>query len=233
MFESHLMQHYMAFCNSICKLSVEEHLQLLDNLARLIIIKNPLPQSGYDIDSYKTYSLDFSFVLRKMPSIQSVPKLIKSVLESCVEKMICENLALYVNALICLPNVPPVEAIEATEMLQRIIQEIAGITTSLDAEEPKSKKLKTVRPADFKDKLGLVLSLAVLGARHFSTNLLEHFPWNTMKLVFLNEFTSQNVFYLRFANTESKCDSTKKFISCNFYLTHFPNLVNITQILYF
>ena len=205
-FESHLMQHYMAFCNSIGNLSMQEHSQLLDNLARLIIIKNPLPQSGYDIDSYKTYPLDFSFVMRKTPSTQSVPKLIKTVLESGIEQMICENLALYVDALICLPNVLPVEAIEATEMLKRIIQEIAEITASLDAEEPQSKKPKTDRPADFKDKLGLVLSLAILAARHFSSNLLEHLPWSTMKSAFLNESTSQNVFYLR---------------SIDFYMTSF------------
>jgi hypothetical protein len=205
-FESHLMQHYMSFCHSISELSMQEHSQLLENLARLIIIKNPLPQSGYDIDSYKTYPLDFSFVMRKIPSIQSVPKLIKSVLESSVEQMVCENLPFYVNALICLPNVLPVEAIEATEMLKRIIQEIADITTSLDSEEPKNKKQKTARPADFMDKIGLVLSLAILGARHFSSNLLENLPWTMMKSAFLNESTSQNVFYLR---------------SIDFYMTSF------------
>ena len=203
-FESHLMQHYMTFCHSVSELPL--HSQLLENLARLIIIKNPLPQSGYDIDSYKTYPLDFSFVMRKIPNIQGVPKLIKSVLESSVEQMVCENLHSYVNALICLPNVLPVGAIEATGMLKRIIQEIADITASLDSEEPKCKKPKTGRPADFMDKLGLVLSLALLGARHFSSNLLENLPWTMMKSAFLNESTSQNVFYLR---------------SIDFYMTSF------------
>lgn len=205
-FESHLMQHHMTFCHSIGQLNLQEHMQLLDSLARLAIIKNPLPQSGYDIDSYKTYPLDFSFAMRKMPNIQSVPHLIKSLLESSVEQMICENLSFYVNALICLPNVRPIQPIEATEILQRIIQEIAEITKNLDSDEPLSKRPKTVRPPDFTDKLGLVLSLAVLGTRHFSLNLLENLPWNKMKSAFLSESTSQNVFYLR---------------SIDFYMTSF------------
>ena len=202
LFESHLLPHYVTFCHSMGKLGRPEKAQALQSLARLIASKRPMPKCGYDVDDSKIYPIDFSFAARKAPSVQSIPQFVQSVLESDVADMAAEEFHLYVDALVCLPHVRPMDASKATALLCKIIRDIAALMCTLSTEEPQTKraKRKVVRPADFAEKLGFVLSLAILGIRHFSSNLTEDVPWSVMKSIVLEESTSQNVFYLRAAD---------------------------------
>lgn len=199
-FESHILPHYITFCHSICKGDVEAHSIMLKNLATLIAAKGSLPKSGNDMGSFKIYPLEFTFAIRKSSDSASVPCLIQSILEKGVETMIIEDFEMYVNALICLPNVKPIETIKAKRLLKGIVVQIADTLNSLNAEEPQMKRAKVLRPSDFSEKLGLALSLAILGLRHFSSNLKEDLPWAVVRPIFLNEDVVSNVFYLRAAD---------------------------------
>lgn len=199
-FESHLLPHYITYCHSLCQKDKNTHDILLKNLASLIAVKGSLPKSGKDIGSFKIYPIEFTFAMRKSSNANSVPHLIQSILEGNLDTMISEEFHMYTNALVCLPNIRPIESTKAIKILKNIIKEIANTLENLNDEEPQTKRVKTSRPVDFFERLGLILSLAILGLRHFSTNLKGDLPWQTVKSAFLNEDMSKNIFYLRAAD---------------------------------
>jgi hypothetical protein len=110
--------------------------------------------------------------------------------------MINEDFHTYVNALVCLPHLRPIDSVKAIRVLKNIIKEIAD-TVETNTEEPHAKRAKTTRPLDYSERLGLVLSLAILGFRHFSSNMEKDVPWQMIKSAFLNETMSTSLFYLR------------------------------------
>jgi hypothetical protein len=198
-FESHLLPHYITFCHSLGKKDRETRSQLLKNLASLISIKASLPKNGNDMDNFKIYPLEFTFAMRKSSDTDSVPHLIQTILEENLEVMINEDFQTYVNALVCLPHLRPIDSVKAIKVLKKIVKEIAD-TVESNAEEPHTKRAKTTRPVDYSERLGLVLSLAILGIRHFSSNLEKDVPWQMIKSAFLNETMSTSLFYLRAAD---------------------------------
>lgn len=201
LFESHLLPHYTTFCHSMGKLGRPEQAQVLHSLARLVSLKQPIPKCGNDVDSSQVYPVEFSFAARKAPNVKTVPQIIQSILESSVEDAVSEDFHLYVNALVCLPHVRPMDSAKAATLLSGIVRQIAELVDGSSSDEPKTKRArrKAPRPTDFIERLGFVLSLALLGIRHFSS-LREDVPWSVVKCIFINESTSQNVFYLRAAD---------------------------------
>ena len=195
-FESHLLQHYITFCHSLSKENEDTRSHLLKNLASLISIKASLPKSGNDMENFKIYPIEFTFAMRKSSDVDSVPHLIQSILERNLETMINEDFHTYVNALVCLPHLRPIDSVKAIRVLKNIIKEIAD-TVETNTEEPHAKRAKTTRPLDYSERLGLVLSLAILGFRHFSSNMEKDVPWQMIKSAFLNETMSTSLFYLR------------------------------------
>lgn len=202
-FESHLLAHYITFCYAIGSREYSVQNEILENIAGLVSLKSPLPKTGSDFLSYKIYPLEFSFAMRKAPGQQGISAFIQGVLETRVEEAISTDFPMYINSLVCLPHVRPMEKDKATKILKNIIREIGEIVQSLDEEEPETKKSKTketVRPQDFLEKLGFVLSLAILAIKNFSDNLKEDIPWRWVKATFLNGAMSHNLFYLRAAD---------------------------------
>lgn len=199
-FESHLLPHYINFCHWLSKKDQDTHALLLKYLASLVAVKGSLPKNGRDIDTFKIYPLEFTFAMRKSSDTVSVSHLIHSVVDGSLETLVSENYQMFVNALVCMPNIRPIETSKVIKVLKRIIKEIALAIEDMKNEEPQTKKLKSSRPVDFVERLGLVLSLAILGLRHFSSNLKEDLPWATVKSAFLNDDTARNVFYLRAAD---------------------------------
>ena len=199
-FESHLLPHYISFCHSLSKKDRDLRSHLLKNLASLISVKASLPKSGNDMENFKIYPLEFTFAMRKSSDTESVPhNLIQSILERNLETMINEDFQTFVNALVCLPHIRPIDSVKAIKVLKKIIQGIAD-TVETNAEEPHTKRAKTDRSIDFSERLGLALSLAILGIRHFSSNLEKDVPWQMIKSAFLNETMSTSLFYLRAAD---------------------------------
>lgn len=200
LFESHVLPNYTTFCHKLAQTGSANQALILSNLARLVAQKRPLPTNGYDIDGNKTYPIEFSFALRKTPGKTTIPQVIQTILESSVDSMVSEDFHLFVNALVCLTHVRPLERSHGVGVLKKIVYEIAELVEGLSEEEPKAKKKKTKRPPDFVEKLGFVLSLSMLAIRQFSSNLKEDVPWSVIKSAFLNEVASRNLFYLRAAD---------------------------------
>ena len=200
LFESHLLPHYISFCHSLCKKDQNARSLLLKNLASLISVKGCLPKTGLDIGNFKIYPMEFTFAMRRSSDVDSVPHLIQSLLEGNIETMVSDNFPMYVNAIVCLPNIRPIDSSKAMKILKKIIKDIASIVDASNAEEPQTKRAKTNRPVDFSERLGLILSLAILGVRHFSSNLNEDVPWKIIKSAFLNDAMSTSLFYLRAAD---------------------------------
>lgn len=196
-FDSHILPHYLTYCHSLCKQDHQRHAIVLKSIAKLVTAKAPLPKNGNDIQHFKVYPLEFTFAMRKASETTSVPHLIQTILEKNLETMVIEDFQTYVNALVCLRNVRPVESAKTIKTLKRIITEITAIVEALSSEEPQLKRMKNSRPSDFPERLGLILGLAILCARHFSSNLKEDLPWAAIKSALLNDTVSSSVFYLR------------------------------------
>lgn len=209
-FESHVLPHYISYCHALGKKDQQTRSLMLKNLASLVSIKGSLPKSGYDMRNFKIYPLEFTFAMRKLSDAESVPHLVQSILEGRMETMLNEDFQTYINALVCLPNLRPTDSAKATRILIKIIKEVAS-AVGANSEEPQTKRAKTTYAVDYFERLGLVLSLAILGVRHFSSDLEKDIPWSMIRSAFLNETMSTSIFYLR---------------SADFYLTSLQELGN-------
>ncbi|KZS08061.1 Small subunit processome component 20 [Daphnia magna] len=198
-FESHVLPHYISYCHGLWKKDQGTRSLMLKNLASLISTKGSLPKSGYDMSNFKIYPLEFTFAMRKSSDAESVPDFVQSILESKVETMVNEDFQTYINAIVCLPNLRPIDSGTATRILTKIIKEVANIV-EVNPEEPQTKRAKITCPVDYSERLGLVLSLAILGVRHFSSDLEKDVPWAMIRSAFLNDTMSTSIFYLRAAD---------------------------------
>ena len=200
LFESHLLPHYLSFCHSVSKMSSNEHEHLLDSLSRLVATKTAFPKSGNEMENYKLYPMEFSFAMRKAQDGRSVPNIVEEVLQKNVKEMINEQFKLFVSALICLPNLKPVDVEKTKTSLKRIIEEIVQLIEIEDSvtEEPKSKRRKTgTKQVDFMEKLGFIASLTVLNGGHFFNDVMDMIPLESVLSLLCHEVTSRNVFFLR------------------------------------
>jgi hypothetical protein len=78
-FESHLLSHYLSFCHLVSKMSSNEHEHLLDSPSQLFATKTPIPKSGSEMENYKLYPMELSFVMRKAEDGPSVPSIVEEV----------------------------------------------------------------------------------------------------------------------------------------------------------
>ena len=199
LFESHLLPHYLSFCHSITELGPNEHDLLLESLCRLIARKTSFPKAGHEVANYKLYPMEFTFAMRKTSATRSVPHVINGVLGRNLEELVNDKFKLLVSALVCLPNIRPVDEDSAKNLLKRIFFEIVALVEAVDAEagEPQSKRAKTCRPSDFLERLGFISNLVMLNISHFARDMNEFLPWQAIEKILVNDKSTRNVFFLR------------------------------------